>query len=81
MTITGNFELFQYFNFEINFLKSEFFTELEYRFLVESTKIENATFSYKNVMSEDSVLRQIEWGVQNGLITKNGVFTVTTLFR
>ena len=41
-----------------------------YRFLVESTKIENATFP---------MLRQIEWGVQNRPITKNGVLLVTTL--
>ena len=26
------------------------------------------------------MLRQIEWGVQNGPITKNGVLSVTTLF-
>ena len=26
------------------------------------------------------MLRQIEWGVQNGLITKNGVLPGTTLF-
>ena len=56
MTITGNFECFQYFNFEINFLKNEtFFKNLEYRFLVESTAIENATFPYKTSLSEANV--------------------------
>ena len=51
MTITGNFEQFQYFNFEINKL----FKKLEYRFLVESTKIDNITFPYKTVLSEANV--------------------------
>ena len=32
-----------------------FFKKLEYRFLVESTKIENASFTYKNAMSEANV--------------------------
>ena len=49
MTISGNFERFQYFNLETDFL---YFKKLEYRFLVESTKIENASFSYKTVISE-----------------------------
>ena len=58
-TITGNFERFQYFNFEINFLKNTLFKKLEYHFLVESTKIDNITFPYKIAL-----LRQIKWGVQ-----------------
>ena len=54
MTITGNFEPFQY--FKTNFLKKQtFFKRLEYRFLVESTKIENATFQYKTDLSEANV--------------------------
>ena len=32
-----------------------FFKKLEYRFLVESTKIENASFPYKTAISEASV--------------------------
>ena len=67
MTITGHFERFQYFNFEINFLKE--------RFLVESPRIENsenAPFSCKTALAE-AILRQ------NGLILKNRVFQVTTL--
>ena len=51
--ITENFERFQYFNFEINFLKNKtLFKKLEYRFLVESTKIESAAFTYKTALSE-----------------------------
>ena len=47
LTITGIFKRFQHFNFEMNFLKNAnpFLKKLEYRFLVESTKIEKATFS------------------------------------
>ena len=55
---------------------------MEYRFLVESTKIENGSFPLKNFMSElnlRQMLRQIQWLVQNGPITKNEVLPVTTL--
>ena len=38
------------------FWKTKIFSEkLEYRFLHESTKIENATFSYKNALSEATI--------------------------
>ena len=38
------------------FLENEnFFKELEYRFLVECTKIEKASFPYKTVISEANV--------------------------
>ena len=30
--------------------------------------------------SQKQMLRQIEWGVQNGYITKNAVLSVSTLF-
>ena len=53
MTISRNFERFQYFNFETNFLKE--IKKLGYRFLVESTKIENASFPYKFAISEANV--------------------------
>ena len=55
-----------------------FFNKLEYRFLVESTKMENALFLYETVIQKP-MLRQIEWRVQNGTITKNEVFLATTL--
>ena len=56
MTVSGNFERFQYFNFEIDFLENEnLFEKMEDGFLVESTKIENASFSYKTVISEANV--------------------------
>ena len=56
-----------------------FLKKLEYRFLVESTGMEKASFPYKTAISE-AMLRQVEWWVQNGPITKNGVLPVTTLF-
>ena len=55
MTTTGSFQSFRYFKFETNFLKKEsFLRKLESCFLVESTSIENITFSYKIVLSEAS---------------------------
>ena len=54
--ISGSYERFQYFNFEINFLENEiFFEKMEYRFLVESTDIENASLPYKTVVLETNV--------------------------
>ena len=54
MTITGNFECFQYFNFDTNFLKNEnlFFKKLENSFVVNSTTIESVTHPYKTALSE-----------------------------
>ena len=51
--LSENFKRFQYFNFETDFLENEnHFQKLEYRFLVESTKIKNASFPYKTAISE-----------------------------
>ena len=55
-----------------------FFKKLEYRFLVESTRIENVTFPYKTVLPEANV-KTNRMGLQNGPIVKNGVLPVTTL--
>ena len=56
MIITGNFECLYYFNFETIFLNNEnFFEKLEYRLLVESTAVENATFPYKTALSKANV--------------------------
>ena len=53
VAITGNFKRFKYFNFAANFLKNPNpFHKLDYCFLVESTKTENATFSCKTALSE-----------------------------
>ena len=54
--ISENFEHFQYFNFETDFLENEnFFQKTGVSFLVESTKIEKASFSYKTAISEADV--------------------------
>ena len=56
VTMAGNFERFQCFNFETNFLEKEnFFQKMEYRFLVETTKIENPSFPSKTALSEADV--------------------------
>ena len=58
-----------------------FFKKPEHRFLTQSSKIKNASFSYKIAISEANVmLRQIEWWVQNGPIAKNGVLPVAASF-
>ena len=56
-----------------------FLKKLEYAFLVESTKIGNKSFHTK-LPFQKPILKQIEWWVQNGPITKSGVLSVTTLF-
>ena len=63
MKITGNFERFQYFNFETKlFWKNvNLFQKTGVPFLVESTKIDNRTFPYK-LLCLKPMLRQIEWG-------------------
>ena len=56
MTISGNFQRFQYFDSETNFLKNEkLFQKTGVPFVDESTKIENASFSHKTVVSEANV--------------------------
>ena len=57
VTVTGDFEHFQCFNFVTNFLKNtnSLQKKLGYWVLVESTNIENATFSYKTALSEANI--------------------------
>ena len=64
VTITGNFECFHYFKYEIKFLKNKnlFFKKLGNSFVVNSTTIESVT-SIQNC----PITSQIEWGVQNDL--------------
>ena len=53
MTITGNFERFQYFNFETVFLENENpFQKNGVLLLIEIIKIENAPFLYKTTILE-----------------------------
>ena len=76
VTISVNFERCQYFNSETNFLENK---KLEHRFLVESTKIENALFLYETVMSE-AYVKTNRMVSKNEPITKNGFLPVTTSF-
>ena len=56
MTISENFEHFQYLNFETDFLENENLKrKLEQRVWVKRTKIEKASFSYKTAISEANV--------------------------
>ena len=56
MTISENFEHFQYFIFEADLLQNKnFFKKLQYRFLVERTNNEKASFPYKAAISEANV--------------------------
>ena len=53
VTITGNFERFQYFNFETIFLKNEnLFQKTGVPLSFASNRIENTIFEYKTAISE-----------------------------
>ena len=56
-----------------------FFKKLQYRFLVERTNIENASFPYKTAISEANV-KTNRMVTTNGPITKSGILSVTNLF-
>ena len=56
VTITGNFKVFNTLTSEPIYSKRKtFLKKLECRFLFESTRIENLTFSYKTALSEVNV--------------------------
>ena len=55
MAISEKLERFKYFNFEKNFLENEILFQKTGVPLVESTKIENASFPYKTTISEANV--------------------------
>ena len=56
-----------------------FFKKLDYCFLIETTKIKNNHFHSK-LLCQKSMLRKIEWRLQNEPVTKSGILPVTTLF-
>ena len=71
------------FNFETNFLKNA--NPFRKTLVPLFSKIENILrFKTQNfhtkLLSQNPILRQIELGVQNGPIPKNGVLPVTTSF-
>ena len=53
------------------------FKKLEYRFLLESTKIDSITFPYKTALSEANV-KTYRMGSIKLTFTKNGVLPVTS---
>ena len=77
-------EIFNVFNTvtlkQIFWKKNTFMKKLpEHRFLLERTKIENATFLYKIAISETTI-KTSRLGSINGPITKDVILPVTTLF-
>ena len=79
MKITRNFERLQYFNFETNFLKNKnLFKSWSTVFLLKVLWLKTQHFHAKP-LRQKTMLTQIEWGVQDGTITKKGMLPVTTL--
>ena len=80
VTVTGNFGHFQYSNFETSFLKTEnFFLNWRSAFQLNILRLKTQHFHTK-LPCQKPTLKQTKWGIQNGLITKNGVLPVTALF-
>ena len=66
--------------FKTSFLKNlNLFRNLENHFLLKRAVIENVTYPYK-LSGQKLMLRQIEWGAQNGPFAKNGVFSTNYFF-
>ena len=81
MTINGNFEPFQYFHFETNFLKNEnLFQQGGGSLFSKNYQDWKYQHFHTKLPCRKPMLRQIGWGVQSGHITKNGVLVLTTLF-
>ena len=60
MTITKSLKHFHYLTLKQIFWKTKtFFKKLEFRFLVEATKIENIAFPFKTALSEANVKTNI----------------------
>ena len=81
MTFIRNFDHFQYFDFTINFLDNEnlFQKTGVSLFWLKVLRLKLHHFHTK-LPCQELTLTQIEWGVQNAPITKNGVLSITTLF-
>ena len=84
VTISGNFETFQYFNFEADFLENQNVfqktgVENNKIFLLKALKLKTHHF-YTKLPYQKPRLRQIEWWVRNRPVTKNGISRVSTYF-
>ena len=69
-----NFERFQYFNFETDFLENENLFQK-----TEALRLKTYHFHTK-LQYQKPMLRQMEWWLQNGLFKNSGFLPVTTLF-
>ena len=81
MTITENFEHFQYFIFETNFLRNAnpFQKNSSTVFSLKVLRLKTQHFHTK-VSCQKPILRTVERGVQDGLIKKNRVLPATASF-
>ena len=77
MTISGNFERFQYFRFSGKW--KAFSKNWITVFCLKALRLKTHHFHAK-LPCHKPMLRQIEWWMQNWLITNNGVLPVTILF-
>ena len=75
--ISGNFERFQYLNFEAYFLENENLSQKSWKLKVLRLKTHHC---HTKLPNQKPMFRQIVWWVQNGPITNNGVLPVTTFF-
>ena len=75
VTISWNFKRFQYFNFETNSLENEdLFQRTRVPLFSRKKVLRLETHLFHTKLScQKPLLRQMEWWVQNGSITKNGV--------
>ena len=81
MTISRNFDDFQYFNFETDFLETKkLFQKTGVLFFkLKALRLKTYHFHAK-LPYPNPMFKQIEWWVQNEPITKNGLLPVTALF-
>ena len=81
ITISENFKRFQYFNFEINFLKNKNLFSKNWSTVFKLKALISKTHHfYTKPPNQKPISRQIEWWLQNGPITKNRVLPVTASF-
>ena len=74
VTITENFECFQYFDFATIFLENQnLFRKTGVPFLVETAETEHAPFLYKTAMSEANVITNI-MGSTKWIYERDGTF-------
>ena len=83
MTICDNLKRFQYFNFETDFLENEkepLSKNWSTVFYLEALRLKTHHFHTKPPYQKP-MLGQIEWWLQNGPITKNGVSPVIFFWK